>query len=66
MLQHAVYFGGLSELFFNSMIERTLLEDIAGSLCVFLFPLAIYFCIFTFMVRPASLFLSEPDIAVLH
>ena len=45
----AVYFGGLGELFFNKAMETTVLERITGTVSMFLFPIIIYFCIFSFM-----------------
>jgi hypothetical protein len=47
---YAVYFGGLSQMFFNPSQEITFLDHIVGTVCVFLFPFLIYFCIFSFMV----------------
>jgi hypothetical protein len=46
----AVYFGGLNQMFFNPRQEITFLDHIVGTVCVFLFPFLIYFCIFSFMV----------------
>jgi hypothetical protein len=37
-------------MFFNPRLERTFLDHIVGTVCVFLFPFLIYFCIFSFMV----------------
>jgi hypothetical protein len=53
-----VYFGGLNQMFFNPRQEITLLDHIVGTVCVFLFPFLIYFCIFSFMVslRPPATF----------
>jgi hypothetical protein len=45
-----VYFGGLSQIFFSPGQEITFLHHIVGTVCVFLFPFLIYFCIFSFMV----------------
>jgi hypothetical protein len=61
-----VYFGGLSQMFFNPRQERTFLDHISGTVCVFLFPLLIYFCIFSFMVSslPRPVPLSERELTV--
>jgi hypothetical protein len=48
----AVYFGGLNQMFFNPRQEITFLDHIVGTVCVFLFPFLIYFCVFSFMVSP--------------
>jgi hypothetical protein len=44
-------------MFFNPRLERTFLDHVVGTVCVFLFPFLIYFCIFSFMVsdRPNTL-----------
>ena len=55
---YAVYFGGLGEMFFNKAVETTLLERITGTISMFMFPIVIYFCIFSFMVRPTPLVVS--------
>ena len=46
-----MYFGGLGQLFFNKAVETTVLERITGTVSMFLFPIVIYFCIFSFMAR---------------
>jgi hypothetical protein len=38
-------------MFFTPGQEITFLDHIVGTVCVFLFPFLIYFCIFSFMVR---------------
>jgi hypothetical protein len=37
-------------MFFTPGQEITFLDHIVGTVCVFLFPFLIYFCIFSFMV----------------
>jgi hypothetical protein len=39
-------------MFFTPGQEITFLDHIVGTVCVFLFPFLIYFCIFSFMVSP--------------
>jgi hypothetical protein len=60
---YAVYFGGLNQMFFNPRQEITFLDHIVGTVCVFLFPFLIYFCIFSFMVCNLihSLYDSSPQ-----
>ena len=54
----AVYFGGLGEKFFNNAVEATLLERVTGTFSMFMFPIIIYFCIFSFMVCSTPLVTS--------
>ena len=48
---NTVYFGGLEKLFVNPRVERTWLDNITATVCVYGFPYFISFCIFSIMVR---------------
>lgn len=45
-------------MFFNKSVERTWLDHVTGTFCVFVFPFLIYFCIFSIMVCKYTSLLS--------
>lgn len=58
MNSSAVYFGGFGDLFSNPGMEKSWLDHISGTICVFGFPLLIYFCVFSIIVRSSATFLT--------
>lgn len=51
-------------MFFNPMVEKTMLDSITGTLCMFIFPCLVYVCIFSLMVRSTTCLICKSFLQV--